>query len=170
MSRSWAPAFHVQEAEGLPHLPVGDLLVLGVGPGLVGPAADGRVVVGPAPSGASGAGRFGSQRRRSRTSAWAASASVPSRVTSSPSSRLSSARRPARPVVTGPAGLGHLTGKVLHLGPEIVAPADGVAGPAVGVQGEVDVGRVDPPATEGSLTAAGSSWTRRISIMVPGTK
>ena len=168
-TRELGAALHVEDAEGRADLPVGHPLVLGVGPA-ARRASGGRsrLSSGPAPSGASAAGRLGSHSRRSRTSAWAASASAPS-------GGLLVAERPAlvgqaggQAVVAGAPGLGHLARQVLHPGPELVAPPDGVAGPGVGVEQGVDLGRRRRPRRpRAAFTASGSSLARRMSIMAP---
>ena len=128
------PALHVEDAEGGAHLPVGDPLVLGVGPAVLGPAPDGEVVLG---AGAVGGvvGREVGQPQKTVAHLGLAGLGLGTE------GRLLVASRPALVgqaggggVVVGPLGLGHLTGQVLHRGPQVVAPAHGVAGPGVGGQ------------------------------------
>ena len=125
---------------------------------------------GPSPSGASSAGRLGSHRSRSRTSAWAASASAPSFVPSSPSDRLSVGQTFGQTVVTGAPGLAHLARQVLHPGPQLVAPTHGVAGAAHRHRARRSTSAGSTPRrASAALTASGSSLARRMSIMVGPT-
>ena len=169
--RAWPRRSRSRMPSGVADLPVRDPLVLGVGAGRsAGQRRTLDVVLGPGPVGGLVGGQVGQhQQRARRTSDWAASASSPATFSSSASLPALRGQRRRRGVVAGLAGLAHLAGELLDLGPQLVAPADRVAGPGIGGEEPSTSTGSTPRRASAALTASGSSLTCRMSIMVRPT-
>ena len=170
--RQLGPALHVEDAQGLADLPVGDPLVLGTRFGLAAaiPGHDvgaPRCRSGPPPSGASSAGRFGrSTAAGPRTSAWADVASA-SRPTLLFAQGAALARQLGRPRLVAGAAAPRppgATASFTRLAGTLVTAPDGSGRRRLRAGGPSRPGR-RRAAERGLDGDPGRPWTSRMSII-----